>query len=171
MWVGFHSIPFHWYRFTTLPYRAPEMVSLYSGNTITTKADIWVGCVCMCTCSVPSITWATRADTCFNERWEGRKKEASKVEQTAIKAKQHSTPKAVTFPKTNELPRVVFDPTTLHSRQSALPLSYQGSSAGWAQISHLIVHLMNIYMYMYMYSLVPRLSLLALLLNVYMHDL
>ena len=32
---------------------------------------------------------------------------------------------------------------TLHSRQSALPLSYQGSSAGWAQISHLIVHLMN----------------------------
>ena len=29
---------------------------------------------------------------------------------------------------------------TLHSRQSALPLSYQGSSAGWAQISHLIVH-------------------------------
>ena len=29
---------------------------------------------------------------------------------------------------------------TLYSRQSALPLSYQGSSAGWAQISHLIVH-------------------------------
>ena len=32
---------------------------------------------------------------------------------------------------------------TLHSRQSTLPLSYQGSSAGWAQISHLIVHLVN----------------------------
>ena len=32
------------YRFTTLAYRAPEMVSLYSGNTITTKADIWVSC-------------------------------------------------------------------------------------------------------------------------------
>ena len=32
----------------------------------------------------------------FNERWEGRKKEASKVKQTN-KAKQHSTPKAVTF--------------------------------------------------------------------------
>ena len=29
-------------RFTTLAYRAPEMVSLYSGKTITTKADIWV---------------------------------------------------------------------------------------------------------------------------------
>ena len=35
----------------------------------------------------------------------GRKKEASKVKQTTIKAKQHSTPKAVTFPKKNELPR------------------------------------------------------------------
>ena len=30
-------------RFTTLAYRAPEMVSLYSGKTITTKADVWVG--------------------------------------------------------------------------------------------------------------------------------
>ena len=29
-------------RFTTLAYRAPEMVSLFSGNTVTTKADIWV---------------------------------------------------------------------------------------------------------------------------------
>ena len=72
---------------------------------------------------------------------EGRKKEASKVKQTNNKAKQHSTPKAVTFPKKNELPRVGLD--TLDSRQSALPLSYHGSSAGWAQISHFIVHLMN----------------------------
>ena len=39
----------------------------------------------------------------FNERLEGRKKEASNVKQ-ANKAKQHSTPKAVTFPKKNELP-------------------------------------------------------------------
>ena len=30
-------------RFTTLAYRAPEMVSLFSGNAVTTKADIWVG--------------------------------------------------------------------------------------------------------------------------------
>ena len=36
----------------------------------------------------------------LNERWEGRKKEASKVKQTN-KAKQHSTPKAVTFPRKN----------------------------------------------------------------------
>ena len=37
----------------------------------------------------------------LNERGEGRKKEASKVKQTN-KAKQHSTPKAVTFPRKNE---------------------------------------------------------------------
>ena len=30
-------------RYTTVAYRAPEMVDLYSGKTITTKADIWVG--------------------------------------------------------------------------------------------------------------------------------
>ena len=35
-----------------------------------------------------------------DERWR------SKQDQTNNKAKQHSTPKAVTFPKKNELPRV-----------------------------------------------------------------
>lgn len=30
------------FRYTTLAYRAPEMVELYSGKLITTKADIWV---------------------------------------------------------------------------------------------------------------------------------
>lgn len=29
-------------RYTTLSYRAPEMVNLYGGMIITTKADIWV---------------------------------------------------------------------------------------------------------------------------------
>lgn len=29
-------------KYTTLSYRAPEMVDMYSGKTITTKADIWV---------------------------------------------------------------------------------------------------------------------------------
>ena len=29
-------------RFTTLSYRSPEMVDLYSGQKITTKSDIWV---------------------------------------------------------------------------------------------------------------------------------
>ena len=42
-----------------------------------------------------------------NERW--RKEERSKQGQTDNKAKQHSTPKAVIFPKKNELPRVEFE--------------------------------------------------------------
>jgi len=29
-------------RYTTVSYRSPEMVDLYSGKTVTTKADIWV---------------------------------------------------------------------------------------------------------------------------------
>ena len=71
---------------------------------------------------------------------EGRKKEASKVKQTN-KAKQHSTPKAVTVP---ELLQVGLKPTALYTLDRALyQLSYRGSTAGWAQISHLIVHLMN----------------------------
>ena len=47
-----------------------------------------------------------------------RKKEASMVKQN--KAKQHSTPKTVTFPKKNELPRVGFEPTPLHTLDRAL---------------------------------------------------
>ena len=39
-------------------------------------------------------------------RDERRKEETSKQDQTNNKAKQHSTPKAVTFPKKNELPQV-----------------------------------------------------------------
>ena len=38
------------------------------------------------------------------------KEERSKQGQTNNKAKQHSTPKAVTFPKKNELPRVGLEP-------------------------------------------------------------
>ena len=55
-----------------------------------------------------------RTNVHVHERWEGRKKEASKVKQTN-KAKQHSTPKAVTFPRKNELPRVELEPTTLYT--------------------------------------------------------
>ena len=36
------------------------------------------------------------------------------------KAKQHSTPKAVTFPKKNELPRVGLEPTTLYTLDRVL---------------------------------------------------
>ena len=47
-------------------------------------------------------------DTCLHVlmRDERRKEERSKQGQTNNKAKQHSTPKAVTFPKKNELPHV-----------------------------------------------------------------
>ena len=44
-----------------------------------------------------------------------RKKDRSKQGQTNNKAKQHSTPKAVTFPKKNELSRVGLEPTTLYT--------------------------------------------------------
>ncbi|KAM7305729.1 AP2-associated protein kinase 1 isoform X1 [Ixodes scapularis] len=43
-------------RYTTLAYRAPEMVELYSGKLITTKADIWaLGCLLykLCFFSLP----------------------------------------------------------------------------------------------------------------------
>ena len=43
-------------------------------------------------------------------------KERSEQGQTNNNAKQHSTPKAVTFPKKNELPRVATTLYTLHSR-------------------------------------------------------
>ena len=46
------------------------------------------------------------------------KEEASKVKITN-RAKQHSTPKAVTFSKKNELPRVGLEPTTLYTLDRA----------------------------------------------------
>ena len=49
-----------------------------------------------------------------------RKEERSKQCQTNNKAKQHSTPKTVTFPKQNELPRVGFEPTTPYTLDRAL---------------------------------------------------
>ena len=47
---------------------------------------------------------------------EGRSKQG----QTNNKAKQHSTPKVVTFPQKNELPRVGLEPTTLYTLDRAL---------------------------------------------------
>ena len=44
-----------------------------------------------------------------------KEEEASKVKQTNNKAKQHSTPKVVTFLLKKELPRVGFEPTTLYT--------------------------------------------------------
>ena len=51
-----------------------------------------------------------------------KKEERSKQGQTNNKAKQHSTPKAVTFPKKNELPLVGLKPTTLYTLGRALYL-------------------------------------------------
>ena len=63
------------------------------------------------------------------------KEERSKQGQTNNLAKQHSTPTAVTFPKKNELLREGLGThDTSHSKQTALPLSYQGSSAGWCMM-------------------------------------
>ena len=50
-----------------------------------------------------------------------QKEERGKQGHTNNKAKQHNTPKVVTFPNKNELPRVGLEPMTLHSRLSALP--------------------------------------------------
>ena len=72
--------------------------------------------------------------------------ERSKQGQTN-KAKQHSTPKAVTFPNKNELPQVGLEPTTLYTLDRALSqlsYMYQGSSAGRAQISHLTCTLLSL---------------------------
>ena len=44
-----------------------------------------------------------------------RKEERSKQGQTNNKAKQHNTPKIVTFPKKNELHWVGLEPTTLYT--------------------------------------------------------
>ena len=52
----------------------------------------------------PPKTPNTKPSICFND--ERRNEERSKQDQTSKKAKQHSTPKAVTFPKKIELPQV-----------------------------------------------------------------
>ena len=53
-----------------------------------------------------------------------RKEERSEQGQTNNKAKQHSTPKAVTFSKKNELTRVGLEPTTLYTLDRALYMYY-----------------------------------------------
>ena len=49
-----------------------------------------------------------------------RDEERSKQGQTNNKAKLHSTPKVVTFPKKNELPQVGLEHTTLYTLDRAL---------------------------------------------------
>ena len=56
----------------------------------------------------------------------------------------YCNPRCACAPRVNDLPRVGLEPTTLYTLDRTLyQLSYRGSTAGWAQISHLIVHLMN----------------------------
>ena len=69
-----------------------------------------------------------------------KKEGRSKQGQTNNKAKQHSTPEAVTFPKKNELPQVGLEPTTLYTLERAL---YQLYSSAGVKLLHLIVHVMN----------------------------
>ena len=60
-----------------------------------------------CTCIYMFLMYTLMRDE------KGRKKETSKLYKQ--QTKQHSTPKAITFPKKNELPLVGFEPTTLHT--------------------------------------------------------
>ena len=53
---GFQAVDDDIKKYTTLSYRAPEMVDLYSGKSITTKSDIWaLGCLLykLCFFSLP----------------------------------------------------------------------------------------------------------------------
>ena len=55
-----------------------------------------------------------------------RKKERSKqATRQSNKAKQHSTPKAVTFPKKSELPWVGLEPTTLYNKYMYIIIVYR----------------------------------------------
>ena len=75
----------------------------------------------------------------MRDKKEERKKQARSNKQTRQSNTAHPRQS-----QKNELPRVGLKPKTLYNLDRALyQLSYRGSSAGWAQISHLIVHLMN----------------------------
>ena len=83
-----------------------------------------------------------------NERCR-RKEERSKQGHTSNKAKQHNTLKAVTFSKEKrKMSCLGWDSnprhSTLYKERSTSWLDISaGSSAGWGQILHLIVHCMN----------------------------
>ena len=70
-------------------------------HDFTALLKLWIA-VYTCTCTHSKIVLKSTSE----KLKEKRKKEASKVKPT-FKAKQHSTPKTVTFPKKNDLPRVV----------------------------------------------------------------
>ena len=84
-----------------IPYLTPSLKRLTeSGSTRTTSR------------SSRYIQYIMYRYTCIHIE----KEERSKQGQTKNKAKQHSTPKAVTFPDKNELLQVGLEPTTLYTR-------------------------------------------------------
>ena len=78
---------------------------------------------------------------------EERKKQARSCKQTN-KAKQHSTPKAVTFPKKNELPRVELEPTTLRMYVCIIIIH-----ACWIMGHYVLVYI-YIYIYIHVYCII-----------------
>ena len=68
------------------------------------------------------------------------KEERSKQGQTNNKAKQHSTPKAVTFPNKNELPQVGLG---THDTQNALPAELPRQLSWLGPMYNVHVHVYN----------------------------
>ena len=68
--------------------------------------------------------------------------ERSKQGQTKNKAKQHSTPNAVTFPKKNKLPRVGLEPTTLYTPDMYVTRMWvvESSREGDPVLVHMQIH-------------------------------
>ena len=82
-----------------------------------------------------------------------RKEERSKQGQTNNKAKQYSTPKVVTSPKKNELPRVGLEPIALYTLDRALYL-YMYSCREQVRFIHAHMLTYVVYMYMYVYLII-----------------
>ena len=94
-----------------------ECVELVQGFLKDSDGEEMWGEVKWATCTRES---GTATVYIVNER-RRRKEGRSKQGQTNNNAKQHSTPKAVTFPKKNELPQVGLEPTTLYTLDRVLP--------------------------------------------------
>ena len=119
---------------TNLPARDIFLYCLKSTATKLIVMYVWVYCV-----ALPCLFVCLTLLACFFLS------SFSSLIKTCTWSNKQTRQSNTAHPRQSLFPRVGLEPTTLytHSRQSALPLSYQGSSAGWAQISHLTVHLMN----------------------------
>ena len=98
------------------------LLSSFSSPTRGSSFFLWKSDYLGCAVLLCLVVCLTLLLSSFSEE---RKQQAIKVKQTN-KAKQHSTPKAVTFPRKNELPQVGLEPTTLYTLDRALyQLSYR----------------------------------------------